>query len=488
MKTRKSKHTITPTLKRQARVTVESKRLHRGPKTFDLAGYSQPRDLTYIDATGAEKPIVPGVCFEADDMHLNEPFWIDWPDSADPCAARHGVRAFRAQLIPWIDIGSARFVAYSLVLRYSDAYRAKDIRWAINQVFHSVGVPEVLRFEHGAWEAKDVEEIGADSRLCRITHAQTSKGKFIENRLNHLQKALALDGVHLGRKRGEFEEANKLWLVCRDGRKDPRQHFCSLAEVTSRIDAALAFCNNDPLEGDVYNAARARELYGLDVWNPDDIWHRHVGQHPLRQPTLEESWRVQPEIRVVSVSGGLVSIRCEEFGARYWFFHEELARLGTGWKVKVAFDPADPERGAALINAEPRDGARNRLGLREGEFIGIAEPVDNVPQFSLADRRNAESRDGFDRKSRYQKLCRLLYREISPFGRRQSAAKTTHHIRDGRGNVAEIKQGQQRPAAPESRHAAGASERGGQSTGQRNERKPSKPTRRSNPLFATVDY
>lgn len=474
LKPRRSKHSITPTLKRQARIRPEDKMLYRGEKHFKLNGYSQPRDLTYVDETGAVVPIAPGVCFEGDDMHVNEPFWVEWNDPADPCAARYGVRAFRAQLIPWLDVGSGAFRAFSLVLRYTDAYRAKDLRWSLNHFFQSVGIPKILRMEMGAWKAHDVESIATDARVCRITHATSPGSKFIENRFHNLQKALALHGVPVGRKRGEFEAGGKLWTATRQGRKDPRTCFMSLEAVMEKIESCLAFINADPMEGSIYGAPRARELYALDRWCPDEIWEAGL-KAPLRRPTLEESWRLQPEIRQVSLQAGMARVRCDEVGAVYWFHSPRFGELGSGWKVQVAFDPADPGKGAAIINAEPRDGCRNRAGIHPGEILCLAEHVDRVPQFNLSEE--AGDSISFERRNRYSRLCRLLYREILPYGRRGGAQY--QQAKDGRGNVAELTMG--RTAQSDCGASAAQTDRppgrgGGAAGGRRDDRRKVTPT------------
>lgn len=435
LKPRRSKHTITPTLKRQARVRPEEKDRFRGEKTFQLNHLTQPRGLFYIDNQGREQNLVPGICFEGDDMHLNEPFWVEWDDPADPCAAAFGVRAFRAQLIPWLDVGSGRFVAYSMVLRYSDAYRARDLRWSLNHLFQSVGVPEMLRLERGVWDAKIINEIETDARLCRITHATGPKSKFIENRFNSLQKLLSTRGVHVGRRRGEFEEAGKDWIACRQGRLDPRDAgFASLESINESIEWAFHFLNNDPMEGRIYGCSNAQAIHQLPSWVPDDIWSKHIGPDGLRRPTLEEGWRMMPEIREVSIRSGMVQCKGAEYGATYHFHHPDFAKVGRDYRVKVAFDPADPTSGAAILNREPRQGARNREGWPENHLICLAEHVADVPQFSMEAGRYFGGQT-----KRYTQLCRMLYREIVPFGLARKR-RTVDHARDGRGNSAELVQ------------------------------------------------
>lgn len=73
---------------------------------------------------------------------------------------------------------------------------------------------------------------------------------------------------HLGRRRGEFEEANSKWLAYRNGTRDPRRELPSLDEQVMRLDAAFDFLNNKPINGELYGPDNARKLYGLNYWIP----------------------------------------------------------------------------------------------------------------------------------------------------------------------------------------------------------------------------
>lgn len=304
LKARASKHTLTPTLRRQARVTKSSRLQHAGPGAFDLHGICTPRDLTFIDFDGVEKPILPGLMFEADDMTSNEPCCVPWDDPADPCAARYGVRLVRPQVLFWLDVGTGRFVAYSTILRYNDAYRAKDIKWALSHVMHSLGAPRYLRFELGTWDSNLINDVESLHGICRILHATSAKTKYIENRFNQLQKYLALGGVTMGRHRGVKEKESAQWTACRAGSRDPRPLFPSLETWTARVDAAVVAFNTEPVEGEIYGVANARRFHQRRAWVPDEIWHQQLAATPLRKPTLEESYRLLPEQREVTIRGG----------------------------------------------------------------------------------------------------------------------------------------------------------------------------------------
>ncbi|HTJ78506.1 MAG TPA: hypothetical protein VL357_05880 [Rariglobus sp.] len=440
LKSRSSKHTITPTLKRAARVTQSSRLKTSGPGAFDLHGICTPRDLTYVDAEGNEKPIMPGLLFESDDMTSNEPCCVEWDDPADPCAARYGVRLVRPQCLPWLDVGSGRYVGYSVVLRYNDAYRAKDIKWAMSHVFHTIGAPSFLRFEMGTWDANLINDVESVHKVCKVLHATSAKTKYIENRFNQLQKYLALGGISMGRHRGVKEKESAHWTACRMGQRDPRKIFPTLADWTARFDAALVAFNTEPVEGEIYGPANARRFHGRRAWVPDEIWHQHMEKSPMRKPTLEESYRLLPEQADVTIRGGHVKVKSAEHDAVFYFYSDAFARLGDGYQVTVCCDLAQPHLGAAIVNRE--QGARSAVNpaasqagrpYREGELICIAEAVDRVPQFSTTGQY--DDRASLDRRRRYREQCKLLYRAIMPFGRGQATAPKALEQRDGRGAV-----------------------------------------------------
>ncbi len=383
LKPRSSKHTITPTLKRQARVTAETKMLHRGEHTFALDSYSQPRGLFYTDARGAVRPIAAGDIFERDDMTLNQPWYVEWQDDGtDPCAAAFGVKLLRGQLLVQIDVGSQRALSFELLARPKDSYRADDI-WAwIGRGYRDIGLPRIgERMERGIWEANAIHGIpiaaGAWDQQIRlgglrelgVTHIPSfaPRTKSIESFFNILQKVLGCTGVQVGRKRGEFEKANKDWLLCRAGKKHPAEcGFLHGDELVKRIASAMQFLNGEPREGEVYKGV------------PDEIWQRDLKATALREIDPSRAWIFYPVKRPATLRDGMVRCRFADHDCSYWFTNPEVfAELGKGHKVIVCFDPAIPEQGAVVFNAEI--GSRSK-GYGSAQQICVAQLVDRVPQ------------------------------------------------------------------------------------------------------------
>jgi hypothetical protein len=194
--TRSSKHTLTPTLRRAVRITPEEKMMARGPRTFKNGAYKQLRDNTYEDANGNRLPLLPGMLFESDDMHVNEPFYVPWEKATDKCSEKFGVRLVRAQLLPVMDVATRRWLSYGFALRPNDAYRASDIQWIFAKVFKEIGIPSLAwRLEGGAWASGLVQTL---KNFAPIFRARSCGSKVIENRFGMLQKLLPNCGITLG--------------------------------------------------------------------------------------------------------------------------------------------------------------------------------------------------------------------------------------------------------------------------------------------------
>lgn len=416
---------LPPTISKAMQVRKSEKDLHRGPKRAALQGIFTPRAMSWIE-NGVEKPLRPGEIFESDDMTLNGMFWVPWRNDGDKCAARYGCRVFRAQLLPWLDVATGGFVAYSLILRESDAYKADDIRWALNHLFNSVGIPKVLRFEHGSWASNAVSAIEKDLNVCKITHAKTAKGKIIEGRFNQLQRICAVNEIHLGRRRGEFEQSNSKWMAYRSGTRDPRKELPSLDEQVTRLDAAFNFLNNKPINGELFGSENAKSLYDLNYWIPEQISEKYYLDNPRpRKPELRETYAILPIRREVSIRHGMARVVVKDFGGVYYFYSPEFARLGDGWPIAIHFDPSEPDMGAGIVSLRPTSDARNLLGLKEGSFIGKAEYVERVPQVTVGEGDTL----GFERAKSHAKLAHLLYREIVPSHRKRGV--TVHDYFNG---------------------------------------------------------
>jgi hypothetical protein len=370
-------------------------------------------------------------------MTLNQPWYVEWSDPNDPCSANYGVRLLRGQLLVMIDVGSQRILGFLLLARPKDSYRAEDIWSWFGQVFTDVGLPRVgVRLERGIWESQAIHGLpivdstwdtkrrlgGLGALGVRVIRSYSPKTKSIESLFNQLQKVLGVLGVQVGRKRGEFQKPTKDYLACRAGKKHPADcGFLYADEIAKRIKNACAFLNGDCREGEVYSGI------------PDELWKRHVSSSsPLRALAPEKAWVFMPHKRELTIGNGMVRARFAEHECSYYFTHPELfASLGRGYRVVVCFDPALPEQGAVIFNNE--SGSRAHTGTGVGEFLGVAEFVDRVPQFSAFDGYDDEA--GYERRRRFSEQCRKAYRAIPLPGARGSSATT---VRDGRGNETRI--------------------------------------------------
>ena len=443
LKPRKSKHTITQHLKRQARVTPEMLMLHRGEKTFETHAYSQPRDNTVLDVDGSRRPLRGGDLREWDDMHFNKGFYVPWDDPADPCAALFGVRPFRAQLLASADVGTHRLGNFGIIARYNDSYRQEDILWTFLRDLQADGIPRLgQRLELGSWNGKLVNKLGsiasvddvgrAIANVCPITHTWTPKGKTIEGLFNTLQKVMALRGVNLGRKRGEFERENRDWTRARTGKVHPKDvGYLPLHEMVEHVAAAITFMNGDAVEGDVFRGV------------PDELYARDISAAPLARLTDEQAMWLMPQQGIARIEGAMINAKVVALKSRVYFHAPEFARLGSGYKLYYHFDHADLEAGCIVRNRE--EGARAKFRpddptlqrsstpFSPGEIICRAGYVERVPQFSLAVSRDDES---IARRRRFAQQCRLMFRQVMPFGLGKAAR--VEERRDGRGGVQRI--------------------------------------------------
>ncbi len=108
--------------------------------------------------------------------------------------------------------------------------------------------------------------------------SQSPTTKIIENRFKYLQTAQATIPGQIGTKRGEFDAVNKIWTACRNGHRDPREHFLSHAEVLSQIERSFHDVNSDPVEGTLY--------HGI----PAEMWLNGGGAERVRPLSAEQTY------------------------------------------------------------------------------------------------------------------------------------------------------------------------------------------------------
>ncbi|MDW8310993.1 MAG: hypothetical protein RMK20_16600, partial [Verrucomicrobiales bacterium] len=293
----------------------------------------------------------------------------------------------------------------------------------------------VLRLEQGIWAARtisgwritpagSVEEIAVQQpetdpdqvrqielglaqigvRVQYVQHAHL-KGS-LEAAFRHLQQVLAtftMDAVNIGAHRGEFEEAARRLRQVRNGRAPDHLGFLEASDAAGRVAQAMCFHNQRSGADQRWDAAyHARPLPAL---SPDEV---HV---------------FLPEVREVTVRGGLVSVQARR--QRFDFRAELLARLGHGYPLAIRFDPVEPELGCALYNRCAPNNPANFERWAVGEYLGMAAWEMPGPQIDittdeaagLTETRTALALDVRDALRRRQaEYLRSLYRGLPRVG------------------------------------------------------------------------
>jgi hypothetical protein len=433
---------LPPSVVRQVRegVTGDVHLRARGAKRAALDTVMTPRGNTYVDERGREVVMLPGDFYNADDMHLNLPFWSECSDESDPCAARWGCRVGRAQLLCAQDMASGRIIGHTIWAARSDAYGTYAILWFFRRLMGDVGKPRRgWKLEHGAWASRQLREaLGALD--MHVEHAQTAKGKRIEAVFGRLQTIMSMlaagSGLELGRLRGEFEEGKRLWLDMRGGKIDPRSRGVPhISEMSALVERACALYNARVSHGEL--------LRGV---SPDAAWEAGVAGRALAPLTEREGLLLLPQCSDTSLSGGLAKCRHKTFGADVWWYGNEalFAALGPGYKVRVRYDVAAPDE-AAVYSRETSEarmktrgwlagqvpGLAEALGWTEGRLYGPVGPGEYLGRVMLQQRAPAfvmaqweKWRAGHEYRKAYHKCVRALYR---------GATHLADEAHDGRG-------------------------------------------------------
>lgn len=420
-KRRRSKHTLTPTLRGQLAAVPQAVRdWHKSPSRVQREQFITPRTLGYLGADGREAPLLPGQLFERDDMSNNFLFWVEWPWGGDPCSDRYGVRLARGQNLLALDAGSLRFLSFELLVRLRDSYRADDIWQWVGSTYRDLGIPEIgERWERGIWTANKLHGIpieaghtdtaarigGIQALGRRIITSQSPTTKIIENRFRYLQRVCTDIPGQIGARRGEMEAVNKLWTACREGRRDPREYFPSYQQVTAALEAKLQWCNSEPVEGALYQGI------------PNEIWQREGGDQRLTKLAAEQTYLFSRDLRRVTVTKGHALVRRTEPDGRrlgWWFHHDDLWRH-EGRKVALYLDDQCAEAGATAVLADGRD---------LGTVIGHCALVQGCPQFAigLPDGEDTRGSDALARRRDFTTAVRSEYRAL---GLRHTVARSS---------------------------------------------------------------
>jgi hypothetical protein len=453
----------------------------RGPRAAALrtvAGHRADRLLVPSEATGLPecRILLAGDVWDADDMHLNIPFWTECDDPALESAARWGARVARAQLLAVQDMRSRRILAFGICSRRNDAYGAYDILWVFGKTFRQYGLPRVaLYLEHGSRKSLAVGQL---RRLgTNIVHAQTARGKRVEGAFNEIQAHMAgllvirahqaANGLYapgfaryedkdLGRVRGEHEAAKKLWLALRAGGRDPRAAgVMHLSEMMEFVAQAVDSYNARPM-------GRATMLAGR---SPDQVWEAEAGG--LRRLTAIEEWLVAPGITNRAIADGWAIAHSLRFEDAHILYHGPAAgALGNRFNFELRWDAANPGTAALFSRHQAAHGITRGAFLAQcpdalvasqwtpgqlltpiqpGDFLGLLRKMDKAPVLDLTGLKGAGHYTQSRAMRDYLKTQHSAFVALTGPGKRAGRHYERH---DGRGNSLTVEGAHLPPLAP----------------------------------------
>jgi len=429
----KARRNYPKALRRAARISDHDRDLARGPKRFGLRAYTQLRVNTYVDAAGKEHAMIGGDLFECDDMSVNQLFWYEWPYGGDPLSDMFGVRLGR-QMLACRDVARGKWLGFDLIGRVRDAYRAEDVVRFLGRIGETHGLPRLgFRLEHGVWAARAVrgvkdtsderenEVLGSVRDIVDIHYVNNAKGKGgLEGAFDFLQSLLALEGIHIGRVRGEYERATSAMLKCAQGRMHPGDAgFLHISALAAKIESAMDRADARPKMG--------RLIQGVS----QEMWSSDIAASPLSQVPEEKRHLFMPVKQIRRIEGGHVRYKVPHYGHLFSFaVPGRCAHLGNGYRLLVCFDPADPHAGAQVFDAEA-DGRRD-FHAAPAQSHGTFAFSPDAPQIDL-------SRAGsFSAKKQYLAAARTHFRAT---GMRQGTGASIDQVADGHGSSARIARG-----------------------------------------------
>lgn len=365
-------------IRRAFRVTAQEMADFRGKKHAQQEEMVTRRGMFEILADGSSRPILPGETWELDDYSANQPYIFRDPSTAALLLGR--------QVLAARDLASASWLAFDHIGRERDAYRGEDIVRYIERLVRARGLPRRLRLERGSWESSAVHGIevpGMAGRwgdlrdLMEIEHCFKSKSKgIIEGGFNVLQRWLAHTGTDIGRTRGEFEEATRRLRAAQSTGADPRTLGFLYQEQSSLLhEQAGALINSRPMSRDhLQERISPDDLVALHGWNT----------RPFKD---SDAWYFLPYKSLRTVRAGTVNFSPGN-GWPKMYFKLNGVRDGVyfenGHQILLACDPARPDLGARICNADPS--ARNRHAWRIGQLL-----IEAAPEMGLAPQFNASA-------------------------------------------------------------------------------------------------
>lgn len=381
------------------------------------------RSGTIVMPDGAEVPWYPGCIFESDDMSVNETYRFYDPSLGHETLGR--------QALFTLDSATDFNLQADMCGRAFDAYRAEDIADHMLAVVETHGLPLCWRLEMGSWASNFVKGIAIDGReerwgaledLFYVRHKHQSTGKAnIERSFHEQQKLTAHKSTSLGRKRGEFEIADKLAPKARKGNPDALRYFWNMDQCANAIAEILSDRNRKkrtfPKLGNVF--ASPEELFAeCDNRVLDDA----------------DRWYFLPVKRQARIRKGVIEVKVEHYPRKFRFLThgtDGFPLVSENYPVLIAFHPGRPHEGCEVFNRATGD--QNVHGLSFGQRIGRAEHFRDVPEEDLTGKGD------FSQVSKGKAAIRKEMRSIIPAGKGPGTLQSI--ARDGLGNALEMQKG-----------------------------------------------
>lgn len=415
----------------QMHVPIDIIRHHRSPRDANLTGFYIPGSLRMVNDADGLRRLFPGERQSWDDATINFGICVPWEWRGCPCSDRYGVKLGRFQLLACIDDCTDNCPGYSYTIRDLQSYRAEDTVAAQFRLGRDTYAPDRYMLEGGVWQSNRANAFYKASGIEVEDATGRPHSKLIECWFNRLWTPLSLLPGNVGRFRGEMELGNKLYLKCRAGREDPRNHFPMLDQALKDMDYAIGYLNAEQVESKKYGN-----------WVPQKMHGDYLASNPRRRLDPALAYMAAPIMESRMIRRNMVQVSCPSpFGGSlpYHFADDSMWQF-EGARALVYFDPYDsPLRAAVVLEKEFH-------GFKAGHVISAcALCLDDAPEVLCAlDGLNVEcNADATERaiamRKRIHGAIRREYRAIGFGGKITASASEVRG--EGRKTVVEISTG-----------------------------------------------
>lgn len=275
-----------------------------------------------------------GERYSADDLTRNVPCWIPWPWGGCKTSDRFGVKLGRWQTLAVLDDATNTVIAVKSVFRAQQSYRGADAASLVFQTESEIGMrgfgPGEAHWvmEGGVWQS---QQMLAALQGRFISAKGRPNQKLIERWFGAMQVRDSVNLGDMGRIRGENFEDNAIYMACRRGEKDPRQHFLAMEDGQAALLETIDWMNTREVRSRTYGR-----------WVPLERWNMDTERKPLVTRAAEDSWVMSPERRRLTVTRkGMLT--CQAVGplgvSMPMAFFAPWLWEHTGRVVDLFFDP-----------------------------------------------------------------------------------------------------------------------------------------------------